>query len=57
MTIELSLTRSLAISLGLKLSPSTNSSLHINHFYVDMITRGRQKTYLFLILILLGYAL
>ena len=43
MTIELSLTRSLAVSLGLKLTPSIISSPHINHFYVDLITKGRQK--------------
>ena len=43
MTIELSLTRSLATSLGLKPSTSSNTTPHINHFYVDMITKGRQK--------------
>lgn len=43
MTIELSLTHSLAASLGLKLSPSLISGPNINHYYVDMVTKGRQK--------------
>ena len=43
MTIELSLTHSLAASLGLKLSPSLINGPSINHYYVDIITKGRQK--------------
>ena len=46
MTIEISLTRSLAAFLNLKLSPSKGISPHINYFYLDIISKNRQKNLL-----------
>lgn len=46
MEIELSLTRSLASKLNLKLVSTENANPHINHFYMDIVSKNRQQNIL-----------